>query len=87
MNQELMDLLDETIQDLDEGGFSDEADDLYSIAYDTEWPSEGDMMEEIARGLMRIQARREGEVPQPIVNRMVRCMEIIRRIRPDMQMD
>jgi len=87
MTQQLMDLLDETIQDLDEGGFDDIAEDLYAIAYDTEWQSESEMVEEIGRGIMRIQARRGDEIPQPITARMAQCMEIVRRIRPDMLME
>jgi hypothetical protein len=87
MIQELLDVLDETIQDLDEGGFGDEAEQLYEVAYDTEWASEQEMVEEIGRGIMRIQARRDGEIPQPILTRMVRCLEIVRRMRPDMSME
>jgi hypothetical protein len=87
MNQELMDVLDETIQDLDEGGFEDLAEQLYSIAYDTEGQSEQEMVEEIARGIMRIQARQGDDIPGPISARMARCLEIVRRIRPDMLLE
>lgn len=87
MIQELLDMLDEAIQDLDEGGFESEAEQLYSIAYDTQWSSEQEMVEEIGREIMRIQARREGDIPQPILTRMARCIEIVRRMRPDMSME
>jgi hypothetical protein len=87
MTQELMDLLDETIQDLDEGGLNDIAEQLYEIAYDTEWSSEQEMVDEIGREIMRIQARRADEIPAPITKRMARCMEIIQRLRPDMLME
>ena len=83
MIQELLDMLDEAIQDLDEGGFETEAEQLYAITYDTEWPSEQEMIDEIGREINRIQARRGGDIPQPILTRMARCMEIVRRLRPD----
>jgi hypothetical protein len=87
MIQELLDMLDETIQDLDEGGFSDEAEELYGVAYDTEWASEHEMVEEIGRGLLRVQARRNGDLPEPVLMRMARCLEMVRRINPDMSME
>jgi hypothetical protein len=87
MNHELMDMLDETIQDLDEAGLEDIAEQLYAIAYDTEWPSEQELVEEIGREILRVQARRGEEIPKEISNRMARCLEIVRRMRPDMLME
>lgn len=87
MIQELLDMLDETLQDLDEAGFPDEAEQLYRVAYDTEWESERDMVGEIGMSILRLQSHQEGELPQTVVARLARCMELIRRVRPDVSLE
>lgn len=87
MIQELIDMLDEAIQDLDEAGFPDDAESLYEIAYDAEWPSEQEMVAEIGKGILRLLARRDDEIPQAVTRQLARCLELVRRVRPDVSLE
>ena len=66
MSSELLDLLDETIQDLEEAGFSDQADTLYSLGYESTWQSDSHMVREVGLELMRIQDRIGSELPPEV---------------------
>lgn len=87
MSRELLDLLDETIQDLDEAGFEEQAETLYSLGYESTWASEGHMERALGLELMRMQSRIESELPPNIVAGMARCMQIIRRAYPNLSLE
>jgi len=86
MSLELLDLLDETIQDLDETGFEEQAETLYAIGYESTHASDTHLLREIGLELMRIQSRLEGELPASVTTGMTRCMEVIRRAHPNLSL-
>jgi hypothetical protein len=86
MSRELLDQLDETIQDLDEAGFGEQAETLYSLGYESTWASDSHMERAVGLELMRMQSRMEGDLPANIVTEMSRCMEIIRRAYPNLSL-
>ena len=86
MSSELLDLLDVTIQDLDEAGFSNQAETLYSLGYESTWQSDSQMVREVGLELMRIQDRLGSELPTEVMKGLTRCMEIVRRAFPTLSL-
>ncbi len=86
MSSELLDLLDETIQDLEEAGFSDAAEALYSLGYESQWPDPRAMQKEVGLELMRIESKMGGDLPATVVAGMARCIEVIRRVWPTLSL-
>ena len=86
MSSELLDMLDESIQDLEEAGFSDQADKLYALGYESTWQSDSHMVREVGLELMRIQDRMSSDLPPEIMKGLTRCMEIVRRAFPTLSL-
>lgn len=86
MSAELLDLLDETIQDLEEAGFSDQAEVLYILAYESTWASDSHMVRAVGIELMRIQDKIGSELSAEVLKRLTRCMEVVRRAFPSLSL-
>jgi len=86
MSRELLDQVDETIQDLDEAGFAEQAETLYSLSYESTWASDGHMERAVGLELMRMQSRLENDLPANVAKGMTRCMEIVRRMYPNLSL-
>lgn len=83
MSNELADLLDEALRDLDEAGFAEEADWLYTLAYEQDWADTFALAGGIGRDVMRIHARLGETLPPSATTSLTRLMEIVRRYHPD----
>jgi hypothetical protein len=87
MQNDLVDMLDEIIQDLDEAGFPDDAEQLYDVTYEGELPSVSDFVREAGLAILRVQSHHEGELPQKVIDSMLRCLAVIRRTHPDLSLE
>ena len=86
MSSELLDMLDESIQDLDEAGFSDQAESLYTLGYESTWQNDSQMIRAVGMELMRIQDRIGAELPPDVMKGLTRCMEFVRRAFPSLSL-
>jgi hypothetical protein len=87
MHNDLVDMVDEIIQDLDEAGFADDAEELYAVAYESDWPSTSDFVREVGLTILRVQSHRDGELPQTVTSSMLKCLGVVRQTHPNLTLE